>query len=115
MLPKIFTVGFHSNWFNTTFPVSALASLLLLHHKYYRHNTGWVFAVIALAIASVWNLVVLVCAYASAFTGHMFIANPKPAPGLIPGVASKLINSLVASVFLALLLAMTAVLLYATW
>ena len=92
MLPDLFCVGFSVKWFSTTFPVSALASLLVLHQQHQATRVGAIFALIALAAATVWNIGVLLLAYTSILSGNMFVAHPKAAPHLLPGVTSLAIN-----------------------
>jgi len=92
LVRRLFIRGFSTKWFSTTFPLSALASLMVLHEKHQATRVSTVFALLVLAAATVWNIGVMLLTYTALLTGKMCVSQPEAAPHLLPGVKSRSIN-----------------------
>jgi len=89
LVRRLFIRGFSTKWFSTTFPLSALASLMVLHEKHQATRVSTVFALLVLATATVWNIGVMLLTYTALLTGNMCVPQPEAAPHLLPGVQSR--------------------------
>jgi hypothetical protein len=113
--PTLFSMGWTREWFNTTFPMSALAALLILRDKFVPSDTVRVFVAITLAWATVWILGVVAIGWFAALTGAFFRETPPEPRYLLPKIKSKAVNFSFGGLWFAAVLVVVALLVRALW